>query len=144
MKKVILAIVLALGVPASASAEDAAKGPVSEAGTAFIRHCLADVTASRVALLKEKAGDFAATLSDEQLTQGGMDKARRACPCFLHVIGVSPMSEGTTPEEKVAGIVAYLDAVHAGEAAAMPPVLGTITKNCGERSSVMPVLWLGR
>lgn len=126
-----------------AFAEDA-EGPVSEAGTAFMKRCLADVTESRVALLKDRAPDFAATMSDDQLAEGGRQKAIRVCPCFLHVIGVSPMSKGDTPEEKVAGVVAYLDAIHAGEDATMSPVLGTVTKNCGERSSVMPVLWLGQ
>jgi hypothetical protein len=140
MKHAVFAFALIL--PAPVLAADPPE-EVSEAGTAFIRHCLADVTASRVVQLKERAAEFAATLSEEQLVQGAMNKAQRACPCFLHVIGVSAVSEGDTPEEKAAGVVAYLDAIHAGESATMPPVLGTITRNCGERSSVMPVLWLG-
>ena len=129
---------------ASPAFADDAKGPVSEAGTAFIQHCLADVTEWRVAQLKVKAPDFAATLNEEQLAEGARQKAFRVCPCFLHVIGVSPMSEGSTPEEKVAGVVAYLDAIHTDEEATMPPVVATLTKNCGERSSVMPMRWLGR
>ncbi len=141
MRHVVFA--LALILPAPSFAADPPE-EVSEAGTAFIRHCLADVTASRVGQLKKKAPDYAATLSEEELAEGGMDKARKVCPCFLHIIGVSPISEGKTPEEKAAGVVSYLDAIHAGEEATMPPVLGTITKNCGERSSVMPTLWLGQ
>jgi hypothetical protein len=131
-------------LPVMLAAPVLAQEPVSEAGTAFMHHCLADVTESRVMQLKEKAPDFAATMSDDQLAEGARQKAIRVCPCFLHVIGVSPVSEGATPEDKVAGIVAYLDAIHAGEEAEMPPVLSTITKNCGERSSVMPVRWLGQ
>ena len=140
----MIRVAVLLASIASPAIAEQVKGPVSEAGTAFMQHCLADVTESRVALLKERAPDFAATMSDEQLAEGGRQKAIRACPCFLHVIGVSQMSEGETPEEKVAGVVAYLDAILAGEEAIMPPVLGTITKNCGERSSVMPVHWLGQ
>ena len=132
----VAAALLLLTVPASAQG-----GQVSEAGTAFMRHCLADVTEARVALLKEKAPDFAATLSEEQLVEGARQKAMRACPCFLHIIGVSPLSEGGTPEEKVASVVAWLGAE---DGMSMPPVLATVTKNCGERSSVLPPRWLGR
>lgn len=138
MRALVFALAL---IPASAVADEA---PVSEAGTAFIRHCLNDVTDSRVALLKEKAPDFAASLSEADLREGGAQKARKVCPCFLHVIGVSPQSEGDTPEEKVASIVTYLDAIHVGEKPEFPAVLGSVTKNCGERSSVMPALWIGR
>lgn len=128
-------------VPAFADEE---KAPESEAGTAFMQHCLADVTESRVAQLKERVPDFTATMTDEQLAEGARQKAIRVCPCFLHIIAVSPVSEGDTPEEKVANVVAYLDAIHADEKATMPLILGTVTKNCGERSSVMPVRWLGQ
>lgn len=142
MKPAMIAAIALM--PFAVSAQGVPEGAISEAGTAFMRHCLADVTDSRVALLREKAPDFASSLSEEDLREGGMEKARKACPCFLHVIGVSPLSEGETPEEKTAIVVRYLDSVHGDEAGAMPPVLGTITKNCGERSSVLPLLWLGR
>ncbi len=83
MKTGVFAVALAIGPPMAAGAGDAAQGAVSEADTAFVQHCLADVTPSRVAQSKKKTAE-------------------------------------------------------------MPPVPGTITKNCGGRSSVMPVLWLGR
>ena len=121
-----------------------AKAPVSDAGTAFMRLCLEDVTEARIALLKKRAPDFAASMSDEQLEAGGRSKAVRACPCFLHMIGISPAAEGATPEEKVADIVRYLGIVRAGDAASLPPALATAPRNCGERSSVLPPRWYGQ
>ncbi len=141
--RIIAATATALAIGTSALAEEA-KAPVSDAGTAFMQRCLADVTASRIALIKKQAPDFAASLSDDDLTAGARQKAVRACPCFLHIIGVSPVSEGDTPEEKVANIVAYLTALTTDETVTMPLVLSTVTKNCGERSSVLPPSWYGQ
>jgi len=50
----------------------------SEVGTAYLERCLADVTAHRIATLKRQVPEYAASLSDEELTAGGMKKARHA------------------------------------------------------------------
>lgn len=135
-------IAVALGMPTAVMAENDAG--VSEAGTAFMRACLADITESRIAMLKKRAPEFAASLSEEELNEGAQQKAMRVCPCFLHFIGVLPSGDGDTPEEKVATIVTYLDAVREGETMPVPPVLGTIAKRCSVRSSVLPPRWFGQ
>lgn len=136
----IVAASLALAfavLPAQAQTETAGK---SEAGTAFMQRCLEDVTAHRIATLKRQVPDYAAGLSDEELTAGGMSKARRACPCFLQIIAVDPDEDGS-PEAKVARIVAYLETP---DPAAVPLVVTRLTRMCGERSSVLPPSWIGR
>ena len=122
----------------------AAQETPSQAGTAFVRVCLADVTASRIALLKEQAPDFAASLSEEELMAGARGKAERACPCFLHVIGTSALGGDVAPEERVSTVVTYLDSLDGDAPAPFPPVLATVTKLCGERSSVLPRRWYER
>jgi len=130
----VLALVL-IATPAFAE-----KAPKSEAGTAFMETCLADVVDHRVATLKKQAPDYAATLSSKQLFAGASHKAEQACPCFLHVIAVSEDVPGDTPEERVAHIVTYLDME---KKPAMPPVIARLTRMCGQRGSILPPSWIG-
>lgn len=130
------ALALAL-IAAPALAE---KPPKSEAGTAFMEICLADVVDHRVETLKRQAPDYAATLTQKQLFAGASHKAEQACPCFLQVIAVSEDVPGTTPEERVAHIVRYFDTE---EKSAMPPVIGRLARLCGQRNSVLPPSWIG-
>jgi len=130
-----LAVAIAL-IASPAASDEAVK---SEAGTAFMERCLADVSAHRIATLKRQAPDYAETLSEDDLVAGGMAKAQKACPCFLQIIAVDPETPGA-PEDKVTAIVAYLDDVNARP---MPQVIGRLTRMCGERSSVLPTDWIG-
>jgi len=109
---------LALFVAAPAIAEEL---PKSEAATAFMQRCLTDVSDHRIATLTRQAPDYAASLSDEDLLAGGMFKAQRACPCFLHIIAIDPDADASDPEEKVERLVSYM---------------------CGERASTLPPLWV--
>lgn len=122
-----------------AVAEDA---PKSQAGTQFMDRCLTDVTANRIATLKRQAPDYAATLDEEALQAGGMSSAKKACPCFLHVIAVASDTAGKTPEEKVSAFLAYLDALETERSAPMHPMVPRLTRLCGLRSTVLPQNWV--
>lgn len=133
----LAAIAMMLATPALADEE-----VKSEAGTAFMERCVIDITENRIAKLKRQMPDYAASLSDEDLTAGGMAKAVKACPCFLHVIGIDTQSGKATPEEKVARVVAFLDSLGADEPQPMPSIVPRMTRLCGERSSVLPRRWV--
>lgn len=137
----ILAAIL-IATPAAA-----ADPPKSEAGTAFIDRCLADVIDHRIETLKRQAPDYAATLTPKQLFAGASAKAESVCPCFLQVIGVSDDGAGETPEERVAAFVAYLDAMMnetTSEPPPVPPVMMRLTRLCGQRASILPPRWVMR
>lgn len=132
-------IIAMLAAPAFAQGE-----PESPAGTAFMERCIADIAQNRIELLQDRMPDYAASLSDEELQAGGMSKAVKACPCFLHVIGIDTQSEASEPEAKVAAVVAYLESLESGEARPMPSIVARMTRLCGERSTVLPPRWTGR
>ena len=116
--------------------------PKSEAATAFIQHCLTDVSDHRIATLKRQVPEYAASLSDEDLLAGAMGKASKTCPCFLQIVAIEPTAEETDVEAKVARFVEYLDLRHQGEAAVTPPVVARLTRMCGKRASILPPLWV--
>jgi len=122
----------------------AAEEPKSEAGTQFMERCLADITEHRIATLKRQAPEYAAGLSDDELQAGGQFLAQKTCPCFLQVIAVDARDAGTTPEEKVAGFVAFLHSLGTDDVAPLPASLPKLTRLCGVRSSVMPSRWIER
>ena len=136
------AVLLTLSV-LPALAEDA---PKSEAGTAFINRCLADVIDHRVATLKKQVPEYAATLTNKQLFAGASHKAEKVCPCFLHVVGTSDDIPGETPEHRVTYVVDYLDSLDDGSAQSppMPQVITRLTRLCGQRSSILPPSWIGQ
>lgn len=122
----------------------AEQAPKSEAGTAFMQRCIADLTAHRIGTLKKQMPEYAESLSAEELNAGGMAKAQSACPCFLQVIAVDPAVASGTPETRVADFVAYLDSVDTDQPKHMPQTLMRLTRSCGERGSVLPPSWFGR
>ena len=133
------AVAMLLATPALA--EDEVK---SEAGTAFMERCVIDITENRIAKLKRQMPDYAASLSDEDLTAGGMAKAVKACPCFLHVIGIDTQTDEPDPESKGAAVVAYLDAIGTDDPLPMPSIVPRMTRLCGERGSVLPRPWIAQ
>lgn len=138
MKSFVFPLAL-LAWPALATEE-----PKSEAGTAFLEHCLKDITDHRIALLKRQAPEYAASLSEEDLQAGGMRTAMKTCPCFLQIIAVDPSSPSDIPEENVAHFVAYLTSLGTEEAMPMPATLPKLTRLCGVRSSVLPQSWIAQ
>ncbi len=131
--------IIALMIATPALAETETK---SEAGTAFMERCVTDITDNRIAKLKRQVPDYAASLSDEELTAGGMAKAVSVCPCFLHMIGIDTQTEDPTPEDKVATVVAYLDSIGTHDSLPMPSIVPRMTRLCGERGSVLPRSWI--
>jgi len=138
MKRLVVLTVLA------AWPVQAQEGPKSEAGTQFLQRCLKDITDNRIATLKRQAPDYAATLSDEELQEGGMRTAKKTCPCFLQVIAVDVSVPDQSPEEKVRHFVDYLDALGTDEALPMPPTIPKLTRLCGVRSAILPQSWVPR
>ena len=132
-------IIILLVTPALA--EDS---PKSVAGTAFMEMCLTDVSAHRIATFKRQAPDFAATLGEEELRAGGIAKAQKACPCFLHIVAIDPAVPGDNAEAKVEYVVNYLKGQKDSSSQPMPPTISRLTRLCGERSSILPPGWINR
>ena len=133
-------ILLALTAPSVLAAEE----PKSEAGTQFIERCLKDVSENRIANLKSRAPEYAASLSDEELLAGGMRTARKTCPCFLQIIAVDNTSSLETPEERVRDFVDYLGKIETEQAVSIPAALPKLTRLCGVSSAVLPSSWISQ